>query len=305
MRVVRPVAINAATLTASNVAENDAPAWASGGSYSAGQQVLDNHHVFEWLGSAAGNTTVRPSEDMSVPVKWLDTGADNRYRMFDKQAGTKWLIGRKTTNPELIDVTIQSGQVVNSVGLIGVSGASVTVTMESPGEGIVYDRTVQMADTGVMSWYDYFFAPFDRRDNLALFDLPAYGNASVRVQISAPGGTAATGMLIIGSAVNIGDAVYGTGVGLDNYTNTTEDEFGNVTITPRGSRRVVEFDVRIPTNEHGSVLRTLERLKDTAALYVGDPDKDSTITVGRYERLRIIISNPATCESSLEVRSLA
>ncbi len=299
MRVVRPASVTPTTLLSSNVALDDAPAWAAG-TYSTGQTVLHNLHVYE---SVADSNTVEPGTETTTPLKWIDLGACNRWRMFDKRAGQKWLLGKFTDNAESIDLTIQPGQVVNAIGLVGVAGTSVQVVMTAPGEGIVYDKTVQMADTGVTSWYEYWFAPFERRDNVAVFDLPAYGNADVQVIVSAPGGTARVGTLVLGSALEIGMAVYGTGLGLVSYTRTDEDDFGNVTLTPRGSRRTVDFDLRIPTDQIGTAMRTLEKLRDVPSLYVGDAGMDTTIIVGRFERLATVISNPALCDMTLEVRS--
>lgn len=299
MRVVRPASVTPTTLLSSNVALDDAPAWTAG-TYSTGQTVLHNLHVYE---SVADSNAVEPGNETATPFKWIDLGACNRWRMFDKRAGQKWLLGKFTENPGSIDLTIRPGQVVNAIGLVGVSGTSVRVVMTAPGEGTVYDKTVQMADTGVMNWYDYWFAPFERRDNVAMFDLPAYGNADVQVIVSAPGGTAQVGTLVLGSAMEIGMAVYGTGLGLVSYTRTDEDDFGNVTLVPRGSRRTVDFDLRIPTGQIGAAMRVLEKLRDVPSLYVGDAGMDTTIIVGRFERLATVISNPALCDMTLEVRS--
>ena len=304
MRVIKPAAITDTSLTASNVAESDAPAWTSGGSYSTGQRVIDNHHIYEWLGSAAGNTATRPSQDASVPARWLDTGADNRWRMFDKKAGNKYLLGQATTNPEAIDVTIRPGEVVNSIGLFGVQGSSIQIIMEDPDEGVVYDKTITMADTGANNWYDYWFSPFDRKETMVQFDLPAYGTADIRIVVNYPGSTAAVGLLVLGASTEIGTAVWGTAFGYQSYSKTEEDDFGNITITPRGSRRYVDFDVRIDTPQIDRVARFLDRLKGTPAVYIGAASMESTIVMGVYDSLNPVISNPAFCEMTLEVRSL-
>lgn len=303
MRVIRPAAITETSLISSNVPENDAPAWTAGASYKTGAQVIDNYHIWEWLDPTAGNTAVRPSLD-TTGTKWLDLGADNRWKMFDKKAGTKYLLGLTTTNPEVIDVTIRPGTVVNAVGLFNVKAATIQVTMTDPVDGVVYDNTVSMADTGALSWYDYYFAPIDRRETTVLLDLPAYGTADVRLRINLPGGTAAAGLIVLGMSVDIGDAVYGTGLGLQSYSQTNEDEFGNMTIISRGSRRIVDYDVRIPTDRISSVFRLLEKLRDIPSVYVGHESMESTITVGRFENLSTNIANPAFCEMSLEVRSI-
>lgn len=307
MKLIRPASITDATLTASNVAETDAPAWSASksGGYAKGDRVLDAHHVWEWLSATAGNTTVAPSADTSTPAKWLDTGASNRWKMFDKKAGNKWLIGTSTANPTSINVTIKPGSVVNAIGLFGLVASSVQVIMTDPTDGKVYDKTIKLANTGVLSWYDYFFMPIDRAETAVKFDLPAYGTASVQVIVTNPGATAEVGLLVLGQTVEIGTSVYGTSVGIQSYSTTTEDDFGNVTIVSRGSRRLVDYDVRIPTEDLSTKSRILNQLRDTPCVYVGYEGMEATITVGRFENLSINISNPAFCEASAEVRSLA
>lgn len=296
MRVIRPAAITETSLLSSNVPENDYPAYAAG-TYKVGDRVLYQHHIFE---SLADSNTAAPTDS----TKWLDLGADNRWRMFDKKAGTKYLIGLTTTNQNVIDVTIRPGNVVNALGVFNVKAATIQVTMTDPIDGVVYDRIVTMADTGALNWYDYYFTPIEKRETTVLLDLPAYGTADVRIQINQPGGTAAAGLIVLGSSTDIGDAVWGSGVGLQSYSQTNEDEFGNMTIVSRGSRRIVDYDVRIPTDRISSVFRMLEKLRDTPSVYVGHESMESTITVGRFENLSTNLANPAFCEMSLEVRSI-
>lgn len=300
MRVVRPVAVTPLTLIDSNVPEDDADVWVAG-TYELGALVIRNRHLWE---SLTANNTATPGEETTSPFKWQDLGPLNRWLMFDKRAGATWLIGKYTSNPESIDVSIRPGMVVNSVGLVGVKAVSVQIIVTDPSDGVVYDRTVTMADTGVTNWYEYYFTPIERRDNMTLFDLPAYGTADVQIIVSSPGGTAQVGTLVLGSAVEIGAAVYGTGLGIASYTRTEIDDFGNVTLIPRGSRRIVDFDLRIPTDQISRVMRLLNSLRDTDSLYVASEEMDSTIIVGRFEDLQTVIANPAFCEMALEVRSL-
>lgn len=308
MKLIRPASITEATLTASNVAETDAQAWSASksGGYAKGDRVLDAHHVWEWLSATAGNTTVAPSADTSTPAKWFDTGASNRWKMFDKKAGNTWLIGTSTANSTSINVTIKPGSVVNAIGLFGLVASSVQIIMTDQTDGKVYDSgQISMADTGVSNWYEYFFKPVPRAQRLVRFDLPAYGTASVQVIVNNPSATAEVGLLVLGQAVEIGTSIYGTGLGIQSYSTTEIDDFGGESIRSRGSRRLVDYDVRIPTDYLDTAFDILDSLRDTPSVYVGYEGLKSTITVGRFENLSINISNPAFCEASAEVRSLA
>ena len=304
MKLIRPASITEATLTASNVAETDAPAWsASKTDYAKGDRVLDAHHVWEWLGTATGNSAVAPSADTSTPAKWLDTGASNRWKMFDKKSGNTWRIGTATTNASTIDVTITPGQVVNSLALFGLDAASVQVIMKV-GDRELVNKTITQGRRGVNSWYDYYFTPIDRAETMVLTDLPAYATATIRVIVSNPNATARVGLLTLGRLIEVGTSIYGTSVGIQSFSTTTVDDFGNETILSRGSRRVVDYDVRIPTEDLSRVTRLLDQLRDTVCVYIGADSIEATITVGRFENLSINIANPSYCEATAEVRSL-
>lgn len=303
MKVVPPVEVSDAMLV-SNVLESDAPTWSSTAAYAIGNRVMFDHRIYEAL--AAVPAGVKPGAETITgenPAKWTDNGPTNRWRMFNKRKGNTWTPGTFTSNPESIDLTITPGKRINALGLVGVRGASVRVVM-TVGGSAVYDKTFAMSLKAGGSWYRYYFGEFMTKDNLAILDLPPFANASIRVLLSAPGGTAQVGMLVVGVAKTIGVAVYGTGLGSESYSFVREDDFGNVTITPRGRRRYVDFNIVMGGNQLSSAMRTLEPLSDVAALYIGAEEIDTTVIVGRFDRLALVLTTYDRAEYSLEVRSL-
>lgn len=302
MKVVPPVDITPAKMISNNVPENDEPEWTAG-TYTQGtrRMIVANHLIYEVL---AASTSDSPTVGIAKATPtWMVVGPTNRWRMFNKRAGNTWMIGTYTSNPDSIDLTMRPAQRVNSIGLLGVKAASMRIRMIVAGE-TVYDVTQQMSTKDGGSWYRYYFGPFVTRDNFAAFDLPPFNNADIRITLEAPGGTAQVGMVVMGMMREIGWARWGTGIGFDNYSNIKEDDFGNVTITPRGRRDYVEFDVAMYTANVSTAKRTLAELKDTAALYIGSEDVDPTIIVGRFDRFQLVLSNVKISEYSLEVRSL-
>lgn len=301
MKVVPPVEITPAKLVASNVPATDYPEWEEG-TYSQGNRRVVGINAYEVL---AESTTDNPLDGLTRAVPtWMDLGPINRWRMFRKRRGNTWAIGTYTENPESIDITIRPGARVNSIGLVGVRGASVQITMTADGE-VAYDHTEAMSLKAGGSWYRYYFGSFVTKDNLARFDLPPFVNADIRIVISAPGAVAQVGMLVMGMGRDVGIPLYGTGLGIESYSNVEEDDFGNVTIIPRGKRRFVDFDITMREDQVSSVMRTLEPLSDTASLYVGAEEIDPTIIVGRFERLALVLSTYGRADYTLEVRSLA
>ena len=96
MIIIKPANVTAATLTASNVAETDYPAWTAG-TYTLGTRRIYDHKIYEVVTSA---TTDRPDIGAAaVPATWLFVSATNRYKMFDIS------VGSATTNSGSINVT--------------------------------------------------------------------------------------------------------------------------------------------------------------------------------------------------------
>lgn len=302
MKVVPPVEVTPTKLISNNVPETDYPEWEAGTYNQGDRRIIEaNHLIYEVL---AETTTDSPTDGLLKPTPtWMVVSPTNRWKMFNKRAGKTWMIGTTTTNPESIDLTIRPGQRINSIGLVGVLASSVQIKMIVDGE-IVYDFTQAMSSKAGGSWYRYYFGEFATRDNVARFDLPPFNNADIQVIASAPGGIAKIGMLVIGMSRDLGWARWGTSIGFDNYSSIKEDDFGNTTITPRGKRDSVDFDVATYTDQVSTAKRVLGQLKDTAALYIGSEAVDPTIIVGRFDRFQMILSNVAISEYSLEVRSL-
>ncbi|WP_317847501.1 hypothetical protein [Pseudomonas sp. HTZ2] len=303
MKVVPPVEITDAKIVSYNVPENDYPEWTAG-TYTQGTRriIAANHLIYEVL---AASTTDSPTDGVAKATPtWMIVSPTNRWKMFNKRNGNTWMIGTATTNPESIDITIRPGQRINSIGLVGVLATTLQVQMIVGGQ-VIYDVTQSMSSKDSnSSWYQYYFGPFVTRVNFARLDLPAQADADIRVIASSPGGTAQIGMLVMGWARELGWARWGTGLGFDSYSSVKEDDFGNVTITPRGGRDSVDFDVAMYTNQVSTAKRVLTEVKDTAALYVGSEIVDPTIIVGRFDRFSLVLSNVAISEYSLEVRSL-
>lgn len=300
MKVVPPVEIAPAAMISNNVPETDNALWLIGTAYKVGDKVMLNHRNYEALVAHTGRN---PETDTVSPPAWLDLGPTNRWKMFNKRAGNTWTPGTFTSNPESIDLTVRPGKRINSIGLIGVRAASVQIQM-IVGGSVVYDQTFSMSLKAGGSWYRYYFGEFKSKDNVARFDLPPFNNADIRVIALAPGGTARIGMMIIGMAKTIGVAVHGTSLSTESYSSVKEDDFGNVTIVPRGKRRTIDFDIVLSSDQVSSTLRTLEPLSDTVALYVGSEGLDYTIIAGRFERLAMGLPMYGRANYSLETRSL-
>lgn len=302
MMVTPGIEITPAKIVATNMSDMDNPAYDSTKAYKIGDSVTIDLINYQAL---VANTNRHPVTDTVTPAAWQNLGWVNSYRMFKKNIGNTWKIGTFTSNPESITRTIRPGGRVNSIGLVGVYAASVRIVMTVPGVADpVYDNTFAMSLKAGGSWYQYYFGQFTTRDNLTLFDLPPFNNADIQVTVSAPGGTARVGSMVIGWGKAIGTAVYGTSLGRKKYSTIKEEFDGSITITKRGNRRSINFQVELKGDEISSTQRILDEVDDIPALYVGSSDLEYTAIVGIYDDFDTGLPTYNRGQYTLKVRSL-
>lgn len=301
MKVVRPVTVNDAALTSSNVAETDGSAglWLVGTPYTVGQTVryviANVHQVYECL---VNNTGVAPPSDAT---KWALMGATNRWKMFDGS------VQAQTTNATSIAVVLAmlSTERVDSVILLNLSAASVQVTATDTVDGVVYDETVSLvSDSGITDWYAYFFEPIIRVTDLALTDLPPYAGASIAVTVTDTGATAACGECVLGLSREIGSTQYGAKVGIQDFSVKEQDDFGNYSILERSFAKRGEFTVWVESGAVDWLQTLLADYRATPIVYIGSDAYNASIVYGFYKDFSIDIAYEKTSVCTIDIEGL-
>jgi len=303
MQLIRPTEIppntltdTEAVLTASNVASDDAPEYASGTSYSQGDQVIvlgTTQRLYEALQSS---TDSFPPDN---PTDWNDLGAINRWKMFDGGTNTQ------TVNADTIEVTLEPDGITNSFSLFNIEASEARVVLTDSTEGVVFDETYNLIDnTSVVSWYAYFFEPIVQAQTLTDLTLPAYVGSTVDITLTNTGADAKCGLAIIGSEAEIGTTIFGTSVGIRDFSRKEVDDFGNFNVVERRFFRLVDYDVRIDTPKVQFVQRILNDRRAKPTVYIGNVDNPETIVYGYYRDFDIVLSNPAFSNATIEVEGL-
>lgn len=300
MKIIAPLAITDARLTSSDVAENDHPEYAAGTTYADGDRVIVTdtgvHRIYESLqGSNTGNYP--PDEDdVEPPVWWLNLGPTNRWKMFDGGTGTV------TTQAASLTVELLPGSIVDAVALFGLGGASANVTVTDPTDGEVYNKTVTLIDNSAIDdYYDWFFAPIETRANVVLLDLPPYGTATIAVTVT--GATARCALAVIGKRRDLGMPMFGSAIGIIDYSRKDVDEFGNFMITERRFGYRPSFDVWVDTSKVAAILRTLAGYRATPVVWAGS-DSDEDLVFGYYRDFTIVRQNAVKSDLSIDVEGL-
>jgi len=303
MQLIRPAEIppntltaTDAVLTASNVVADDASEWSSTTSYTAGDKVIvlgTTQRLYEALQSS---TDSFPPDN---PTDWNDLGAINRWKMFDGGTNTQ------TVNADTIEITLEPEGVTNSFSLFNIEAAEARVVLTDDTEGVVFDETYNLIDnTAVISWYAYFFEPIVQAQTLTDLSLPAYGGATVDITLTNTGSDAKCGLAIIGSEAEIGTTIFGTSVGIRDFSRKEVDDFGNFNVVERRFFRLVDYDVRIDTPKVQFVQRILNDRRAKPTVYIGNVDNPETIVYGYYRDFDIVLSNPAFSNATIEVEGL-
>ena len=300
MKLIRPSAINDTTLTSSDVPETDYTAWSSATTYAVGDRVIVTtgyHKIYESL--VASNLNNNPTTDSLISPKWVEVSATNRWKMFDTSMSSK------TTNTDSIDVSIAVAGRANSIAILGVSAASITITMTDSVEGVVYSRTVNMtSDSGIVDWYAYYFEDIIRRTDVVFTDLPPYANSVINVVITGTGSTVECGALIIGQQKILGTALLGTSAGITDYSRKERNDYGDYVIVQRAFNKRASFSFIAPNTTIGSVQATLAEYRAIPIVYIGDEQYESTIVFGFYKDFDINIAYPTISECTLEIEGL-
>ena len=237
---------------------------------------------------------------LEIP-SWLDSGFINKKRMFDGKLDSLTRGGFET-----LTINVTPGVVVSGIALFNITAASVQVTMTDPTDGLVYDSgEISMIDnSGVRDWFSFYFAPYIKKSDFVSMMLPPYADATTKIVLTGGGETTYLGEIVLGRTFSLGVAQFGTSVGILDFSEKEQDQFGNFNIIERKFSKRADYDVKIPTNTVSGVQRTLSKFRATPAVWVGDESREETIIYGYYKSFDIVLSNPALSDTSILVEGL-
>lgn len=301
MHVIRPITINDAKLTSSNVPEPESgfPSFNAGSTYALADKATyvatDIHWLIESL--QAGNTGHTPT-GLDTDTWWLKLGATNRWKMFDGFVNTQ------TQKADSIAVSFTLAEFIDSVTVIEAECATMQITMTDAVEGLVYDETLQMiSDSGIDDYWEYFFEPVEYIRHKVIKDLPMYKNTTVTVTLNNPGGVAKCGMCILGQSRKIGDTQWDFGLSRTDYSTIKTAVDGTQTIVKRNNSRNISLVTIIPNTALASLDRLLGEYLSTPAVWEGtDVFGEATTVYGIYQRYNILA--PRLNESVLSIEIL-
>lgn len=266
MRIIEPYPITPAMMVASNVPENDHPAWSVGTTYAAKARVMFEHGI--WESVQANNTGHNPGADTATEW-WLRLGATNRWRAFDNR------LGGLTSNSGTITYSIALTRTLNALCFFGLNATSVRVRVIVPGPNVIYDRTTQLASRDpVGNAWEYVNNPFTFKPDLVITGLRMPSGSTVELTIA--GGTGAqVGEIFMGNDTHVGTTLTGTSLGIQDYSKKDRDEWGGIFLVPRPVTKRVNFRFSIPSDGAARVQEIMERVTSKICVFYAFDGEDA------------------------------
>jgi hypothetical protein len=301
MKFIRPALIDDTVLLSSSVPEDDALAWSADTNYAVGNVVLrPDHHLYE-----SRVPGVDASLPEAAPLRWLDLGVSNRWRMFDKK------IGSLTTAVDSITVVLAPGR-INALGFIGVDAALLDVSLVVDTEE-VFAASYEVGDaTQVGSWYEYFFEPPQPLSSVfipdllsaALLDVPPYGEGVLTVTLSRPGGTVACGLMVAGMLFEIGDTEFGIESGIVDFSKKERDAYGTVDLREGEYIDDIGLTVEVPADRFDMVGREVRRVRSTPVFWIAAPGYQTFLTYGFLTEWKLVLRNARKAIFNAKIESM-
>lgn len=251
-------------------------AYSSTATYAVDDIVTDlaNHQLYQSVIAA------NKGKALTDTTGWLPLGATNCRKMFDKA------VNSRTVAPDSITVTVTPGEVVNTLTLLNVAGASVTVVQSESG----YNRTRSLVTHDVMNWYDWFYQEPLWVGDTVFDDIPPYINSSLTVTIDSPGNQAAVGGWFLGKAKFIGWTNWGLTAGFLSYSGSETDKFGNTKLVPRDGAKKMNFEVSIPPGYETEVYRFLAAADNVEMVAIASTLYPLTLSYGYLGQWEVPLS---------------
>lgn len=300
MKLIKPITMTDAQISASNIAETDAPEWSAGTTYAQGDNVilLSTHKLYEsQINSNLGND---PATDDGT--NWLEISATNRWKAFDGK------LADQVSNSGSITYEIVPATKVSGIAFFNSEAAEIRVQISDESAVLVYDSTQQLVDdSDIIDWYTAFTTELDGFDREALFgNLPALPNYQINITIGDGAGDVKVGEIALGNMVQLGITLEGTSLGLTSFSTKEQDDFGNWTIVNRAKSDPVDFIFAMNAGDAGRVRRVLSSLRDTPAVYFAHEELTSygAVVYGFFQDYDIPLRHHGVSIVNLEIEGL-
>lgn len=299
MKCVPAKPITDAVLLSCNVPEADYAVYDPTHTYASGDFCisLTTHRVYQSLQSA--NTGQDPTlATTSVSTWWLDYSSTNRWSLFDNY------VASQTTNPGSIVISLDFSQ-CDTVALFDISASTVEINVQDSNGNVLYDEVIQMLYDDYVDWAGIFFNNPELQGKVYR-NLPLFYGTILTITVSAPGGTAACGQVLIGRGRFIGTNQYGFTEGILDFSTKNRNTFGQSYLHQGDYADTSTFNLWILDNVRPQIKNFLTSVRATpCAWYLDNTDvftEEDLLLFAFYEDFKITVQydTVAVCAMTLQ-----
>lgn len=298
--------------------------WNSATSYVDGNKVyvLETHKIYQANADStdyyppnytSGDTpkwtevgSVNKGVDLSDTDFWISVSATNYWGAFDAYTDTQTVGVEQESGGFLVDVTLDASS-CNSIAMFNCSGQTVTLTLLSSTDEVLWEEVVDLVNRNSTSWTEYFFnsRTYIKSDFYKTF--PVFYGSKLRVQIY--GDTSAkTGMIVLGYIKKAGSTKWGPTLSILDYSTKDTNSFGITTLTKGKSKKKHDLQAYIKTTELDWYYKFFNALRATPAVYVchnaDGVEFESMLVYGFYSNFSVVVPGTSICDCSLSIEGL-
>ena len=233
-------------------------AYNAGTTYAAADIVSSigsNIHLL-YKSTTAGNL----GNALTDTTKWTLLGSTNARAMFDDTYGSQ------TSNADSITFVVTPWVLINSLWFGNLDVASIRIQQSVSG----FDTTINLNTHNVLNWYDWYYEPITRMEDLAsVGGIPPYPASTLTITMSNTGSIAKCGIFVMGVAKVLGLTQWEILAGILSYSGTTTDGFGNTKFLPRAKAKKLNLEVRITPGYEDEAFRIMTLYTDVPLVLIG------------------------------------
>lgn len=230
---------------------------------------------------------------------WLDMGKINPLRMTDGK------VGSFTEAPSPLVIEITSGDLIDGIAMFGLSAATVRAELIEAGVTVFDSGEKSLRDSSMINgWYNHFFARRGVKRDFVLTSLPPYRGATVRITLTATDGPVRIGELVAGQVRKLGDLLFGSRFGIEDWSRKERNVFGHWEVVERGYSKRGDYQVSIRTNQVSWIQQLLAGLRATPVVYIGSESQQLSIIYGFFVVLDLVVEKPVYSQCRIEVEGL-
>lgn len=255
-RTTAMVVTDALLLSSNLVEDSTYAAWDSGTTYSNGDVVHVASTHKRYISTADSNLNNTPVGDDGT--WWVEYGSTNKWACLT----TDGAFATVAADSSGIQYEIESDADYDTLAVMGVKALTVRVVVKNLSAVTVFDET--QATVRTVDGLQWFVS------NAVFENIGADSGFTVEVTVGDTGlvATSELSQLVLGKTVTVGQTVIGdSSTGFQDFSVRDQDQFGKMTITPRGFARICMFDIAHPTTQNRWVKDRLVEYRNTPCLY--------------------------------------